>query len=160
MSIENKDEKEKLSWREIDKLKDQSSHISQEKSSPKPSKRSEWVSKQYRKEIERLWMGKKGTDEYKKARNKIYNFHGTSKFNSAVKNFIADYGLPDDWNTLFLMLDYKKTDVVKEILLRLEDLYKTKSLTEIQGFRSKLEIMAMTTTNEELEKTIQSVLEK
>ena len=160
MSIENEKGEKKLSWREIDKLKDKSSHTSKDRSSPKPSKRAEWASKQYRKEIERLWMGKKGTDEYKKALNKIYNFHGTSKFNAAVKNFIADYGLPDDWNTLFLMLDYKKTDVVQEILVRLGSLYKTKSLTEIQGFRSKLEIMDMTTTDEELKKIIKSVLEE
>ncbi|MBN2466834.1 MAG: hypothetical protein JXD19_01675 [Deltaproteobacteria bacterium] len=158
MNTYDEEKREKPSWSERDKMKDQSRHVSQEKSYPKKSKRSEWISKQYRKELERLWKGKKGTDAYKKALNEIHNLHGSSKFNASAKKFIDEYGLPDDWNTLFLFLDYRKADVVKDVLLKLNDLHQTKSLTEIQGFKAKLEIMATNTTNETLRQTIHEIL--
>ena len=159
MSTYDDDEREKLSWSEIDKRKDRSKHVSGEKTSYKKSKRSEWALKQYRKEAERLLMGKKGTDAYKKARNAIHDRHGTPKFNAAVKSFIKEYGLPDDWDTLFLFLDYKDTVTVEEVLSRLMDSYQERSLTEMQGFRAKLEIMKPTVKDENLKSAIEEILE-
>ena len=54
------DEKEKLSWSEIDKLKNRSRHVSREKPAYKQSKRSQWAKHQYLKEAEKLFKGKKG----------------------------------------------------------------------------------------------------
>jgi len=160
MSNYDEEEREKLSWREIDKLKDGSKHVSREKPPYRRSKRSEWAQKQYRKEAERLFMGKKGSDEYKKAINEIHNRHGTPKFNSVVKNFIKKYGLPDDWDTLFLLLDYKEVDTVGEVLSKLKNDYRERSSIEMQGFRAKLEIVAMTTGDKELRETVQEALKE
>jgi len=160
MSAYEEDEREKLSWSEIDKRKDGSKHVSGEKASYKKSKRTEWALKQYRKEAEKLLMGKKGTDAYKKARNAIHDRHGTPKFNAAVKGFIREYGLPDDWDTLFLLLDYKDTDTVGDVLLRLMGSYRERSLTEMQGFRAKLEIMETTTKDEKLREAVEAILQE
>lgn len=160
MSTYDEEEKEKLSWREIDKLKDGSKHVSRQKPSSKKSKRSEWAQKQYRKEAERLFMGKKGSDEYKKGITEIHNRHGTPKFNAVVKKFIKKYGLPDDWDTLFLLLDYKEVDTVGEVLSKLKNDYREKSSRGMQGFRAKLEIMAMTTGDTELRESVQEVLKE
>ena len=160
MSPYDEDEREKLSWSEIDKRRDRSTHVSGEKASYKKSKRSEWALKQYRKEAEKLLMGKKGTDAYKKARNAIHDRHGTPKFNAAVKSFIKEYGLPDDWDTLFLFLDYKDTVTVEEVLSRLMGSYQERSLTEMQGFRAKLEIMEPTVKDENLKDVIEAILEE
>ena len=64
---------ERLSWSEIDKLKDRSEHISRDK--PKfrknTSVKEEWAKKQYLKEAEKLFSGvKEETKEQKKARKK------------------------------------------------------------------------------------------
>jgi hypothetical protein len=158
MSTYDDDEREKLSWSEIDKRKDRSKHVSGDKASYKKSKRSEWALKQYRKEAERLLMGKKGSDAYKKARNAIHDRHGTPKFNAAVKSFVREYGLPDDWDTLFLLLDYKDTFTVEEVLSRLMDSYRERSLTEMQGFRAKLEIMETTIKDEKLKGVVETIL--
>lgn len=160
MSTYDEDEREKLSWSEIDKRKDSSKHVSGEKASYKKSKRSEWALKQYRKEAEKLLMGKKGTDAYKKARNAIHDRHGTPKFNAAVKSFIREYGLPDGWDTLFLLLDYKDTATVGDVLLRLMGSYRERSLTEMQGFRAKLEIMETTTKDEKLREAVETILQE
>ncbi|MBW1679126.1 MAG: hypothetical protein JRJ08_03140 [Deltaproteobacteria bacterium] len=160
MSTYDEEESEKLSWREIDKLKDGSKYVSREKTSDRRSKRSEWAQNQYRKEAERLFMGKKGSDEYKKGIHEIHNRHGTPKFNSVVKNFIKKYGLPDDWDTLFLLLDYKEGDTVGEVLSKLKNDYRERSSMEMQGFRAKLEIVAMTTGDKELRETVQEALKE
>jgi hypothetical protein len=152
------DEEEKLSWKEIDKRKDQSKHVSQDRSETKKVRLHNWAAKQYRKELERLWMGKKGTEECRKSLGEIHKRHGTSKFNTTVKNFVKEYGLPDDWETLFLLLDYRDVNTVKEVLVKLIELYPDKSLTEMQGFRAKLDIMAMTTPNEKLKESFREAL--
>ena len=154
----DEDDREKLAWREIDKLKDKSKHTSREKPAFRQSKRSEWVQKQYRKEAEKLFMGKKGTQEYKKARNELYNRHGTQKFPLVAKKFIREYGFPEDWDTLFLFLDHKEVATVKEVMLKLKNNYRERSLTEMQGFRAKLEIIAMTTRDKGLREMIKEVL--
>ena len=156
----DEDDREKLSWREIDKQKDKSKHASQEKPVFKKSKRSEWIQKQYRKEAEKLFMGKKGTPEYRKARNELYNRHGTPKFPAIAKKFIQEYGLPDDWDTLFLFLDHKDVGTVKEVILKLKSNYRERSLTAMQGFRAKLEIIAMTTADKGLREIIQEVIKE
>ena len=154
------DEKERLSWREIDKRKDRSKHYSQEKPAVKKSKRAEWIQKQYRKEAENLFMGKKATPEYKKDRNELYDRHGTTKFPAIAKKFIQKYGLPEDWDTLSLFLDHKDTGTVKEVIFKLKSNYRERSLTAMQGFRAKLEIIAMTTSNKELRGIVQEVLKE
>jgi len=154
----NNEDKEKLSWREIDKLKDRSKHTIPEKPVYKKSRRDDWLQKKYRKEIEKLFMGKKATPEYKKAIDELYNRHGTSKFNTLAKKFIQDYGLPDDWETLFLFLDHKESDIVREVILKLKENYRNRSLSEMQGFRAKLEIIAMTTVDKGLKKFVEQIL--
>jgi len=156
----DEDDREKLSWREIDRQKDKSKHASQEKPVFKKTKRSEWIQKQYRKEAEKLFMGKKGTPEYRKARNELYNRHGTPKFPAIAKKFIQEYGLPDDWDTLFLFLDHKDADIVKEVILKLKSNYRERSLTAMQGFRAKLEIIAMTSADKGLREIIQGVIKE
>ncbi len=152
------DEEEKSSWSEIDKRKDQSKHVSNDRTQNKKSRLHNWAAKQYRRELERLWMGKKGTEECRKALSEIHKRHGTTKFNSTVKNFVREYGLPDDWETLFLLLDYRDVDTVKEVLHKLIELYPDKGLTEMQGFRSKLDIMTMTATNDKLKDAFREAL--
>lgn len=160
MSTYNDEEKEKLSWRDIDKRKDESKHVSRERPYHKKSKLSRWALKQHLKEAEKLFMGKKGTEEYKRALNEIHKRHGTPKFNPVVKSFVKEYGLPDTWDTLFLLLDYKEPDIVTEVMSKLKGHYRERSLNEMQGFRAKLEIIAMTNKKEVLRTTAQKILEE
>ncbi|HNR13058.1 MAG TPA: hypothetical protein PKM59_07095 [Thermodesulfobacteriota bacterium] len=158
MNSYDDEERERPSWSEIDKRKDQSRHVSAERAQPKKSRLHTWAARQYRKELERLWMGKKGTEECRKALGEIHKRHGTPKFHTTVKAFIKEYGLPDDWETLFLLLDYRDVDTVREVMEKLKDLYPEKGLTEMQGFRAKLDIMASTAGNEKLRESARTVL--
>jgi hypothetical protein len=144
-------EREKISWREIDRRRDRSPHAPKE--TPEDhvrSRRSEWVMKKYRKEADRLFMGKKGTKKHQKARNDIDRYHGTDQFETAVKSYLDQYGLPDDWSTLSLLLDYSDSEKVVQALAAMKGLYETRNLIEKQGFKAKVDILAMTASDSDL----------
>ncbi|OGP86755.1 MAG: hypothetical protein A2156_09875 [Deltaproteobacteria bacterium RBG_16_48_10] len=147
----DEDEGEKISWREIDRRKDRSPYAPKE--TPKDrvrSHRSEWVMKKYRKEADKLFMGKKGTKKHQKARNDIDRYHGTDQFETAVKAYLDQYGLPDNWSTLSLLLDYSDSQKVLQALAAMKDLYEARSPIEKQGFKAKVDILAMTASDSDL----------
>ncbi|MEW6377458.1 MAG: hypothetical protein AB1502_16915 [Thermodesulfobacteriota bacterium] len=147
----DEDERDKISWREIDRRKDRSPYAPKE--TPKErerSRRSDWVIKKYRKEADRLFMGKKGTKKHQKARNDIDRYHGTDRFETAVKAYLDQYGLPDDWSTLSLMLDYSDAEKVLQALAAMKNLYESRSPMEKQGFKAKVDILAMTASDSDL----------
>lgn len=152
-------EKEKPSWRDIDRMKDRSRHVSKDRTEPRPkSPKKEWAQKMYLKEIANLFKGKKASKEHAIALREIHERTGTKKFNTAVKNYLKEYGLPEDWSTLFLLLDYKDTDVVRQAALALKELSGEVSLSLKEGLKSKLNIIAMTTSNEDLRDVAEEIL--
>ncbi len=147
----DEDERDRISWREIDRRKDRSPYAPKEPPKFKDrSRRSEWMMKRYRKEADRLFMGKKGTKKHQKALSEIDHYHGTDRFDEVVKDYLDQYGLPDDWNTLSLMLDYSDPEKVLEVLDMMKGLYEARTPVEKQGFRAKLDILAMTTNNSDI----------
>lgn len=103
-------------------------------------------------------MGKKGSDKHKADHSAIYESHGSAQFAEAVNTYLEQYGLPDDWSTLSLLLDYDESAVVREAIGALKMQYETKTALERQGFRSKLEILAMTTRDENLREFVEEIL--
>ena len=117
--------------------------------------------KKYRKEADKLFMGKKGTKKHLKALGDLDRLHGTEQFEAAVKAYLDQYGLPDDWSTLSLVLDCSDPETVGEALKAMRPQYETRSLIERQGFKAKLDILAMTTRDGDLrdlaEETLKSL---
>jgi hypothetical protein len=154
------DRDEKPSWREIDQKKDRSQHLSNEAPDSKPkSPRKEWAQKMYLKEIENLFKGKKSTKEHDVALEAIHQRAGTKKFNTAVKKYIKEYDLPDDWSTLFLLLDYKETKIVLKVIAVLKEMSADEPLSLKEGFKSKLNIMVMTAENDDIREAAEETLE-
>jgi hypothetical protein len=155
----DEDERENISWREIDRIKDRSPYAPKE--APKErekSRRSEWVMRKYRKEADKLFMGKKGTKKHQKARNDIDRFHGTDQFEAAVKAYLDQYGLPDDWSTLSLLLDYSDAQEVLKALTVMRNLYEARTPMEKQGFKAKVDILAMTSRDNDLRDFAEEIL--
>ena len=152
------EERERLSWREIDKLKDQSAHVTREKSYRKKSFPSEWAKKQFLKQAEQLFTGKKGSEEHKAAYNAIHKHYGSGKFQSAVKKYLSQYDLPDDWGTLLLLLDYKDKGIVKRALYALKEMYGAMSPLEKQGLKGKIDTLALTAKDDELRELAENIL--
>jgi len=153
-------DEDRPSWREIDRRRDRSSHVSHGRSKRRGGEsQSSWLQKQYRKEAEKLFMGKKGSEKHRVDHNAIYEAHGSIRFGDAVRNYLEEYGLPDDWSSLSLLLDYDESVVVREVIQALRKLYEARTALEKQGFRSRLEILVMTTRDEDLREYVQEVLD-
>jgi hypothetical protein len=153
------DDEDRPSWREIDRRKDRSSHAPRDRSERRgKSAQSSWLQKQYRKEAEKLFTGKKGSDKHKAAHSAVYESHGSVRFAEAVRTYLEEYGLPDDWSTLSLLLDHDDPAVVRETIGLLKGQYETRTAIEKQGFRSRLEILAMTTKDDDLREFVEEVL--
>ncbi|MGD8774236.1 MAG: hypothetical protein PVF44_02890 [Syntrophobacterales bacterium] len=153
------DERERPSWREIDRKRDRSRHVSRDKSSrQEKSLRSTWAKEQYLKEVDKLFQGEKGGKEHKKALNAIHSHYGTSKFAASVKKYLKTYGLPEDWSTLMLLLDYKDVEVVVQVIEALKTLAVERSLVEREGFKNKLEILSITGSSSQVTSLAERVL--
>jgi len=151
-------EREKPSWREIDRKKDRPYAPKEAPKERQPSHRSDWMRKQYRKEADKLFLGKKATKKYQKALEEMETLQGTDQFDQAAKAFLDEFGLPDDWSTLSLFLDYSDADKVIQILNTMRDLYEKRTHIEQQGFRSKLQILGMTASDSDLRDLVEEML--
>jgi len=160
-SDSNHDEREKPSWREIDRRRDRSRHVSRdERSRKEKSLRSTWAKEQYLKEVDKFFAGKKGGKEHKTALNAIHRAYGTSKFASSVKKYLQKYGIPDDWSTLMLLLDYKDDEVLQQVIEVMKVLAPERSAMERHGFKDKLEILSFTTSSSQILSLVESVLQE
>ena len=157
------DRDDRPSWSDIDKRRDRSRHVrdEQHESRKTPSAHDEWIKKQYRKEIEKLFKGaKEETEEQKKSRMDIDRSYGTGRFNSAVKQYVKQHGLPGDWGTLILMLDHKDTAIVLQSLEALRKMVPESTPAEQEGFRSRVKIIAMTAEDESVQECAEQMLEE
>ncbi len=103
-------------------------------------------------------MGKKGTKKHQKARDDIDRFYGTEQFETAVKSYLDEYGLPEDWNTLSLLLDYSDSEKVLQALQAMRNLYDARSPVEKQGFKAKVDILSMTAKDGEVRSFAEEML--
>jgi len=86
----------------------------------------------------------KGTKEHKAAVDVIHRSYGSDKFSSAVRRYLETYGVPTEWGTLLLLLDYKEDEILAEAIKKLKDLAPKRTPVEKQGLRNKLEILTLT----------------
>lgn len=153
------------SWREIDRRKDQSLHRRlkekrEKESAPKAIQQSEWLKEKYLKEVEKLFAGKKGQPGYEKALKKLQNAYGTPRFNKVARDFVKEYGLPEEWNLLLLFLEAKESQLVSEALEVLIKLYPERSPLEKQGFQAKVRTLSLVSDSEAIKQKAKKILEE
>jgi len=155
------DDREKLSWREIDRMRDGSRHTGGgRKSYQERTLRSDWAKKQHLREAEKFFQGRKGSDSYKAADRALHEKYGTPGFQEAAKNFLQEFGLPDDWGSLLLVLDYPDPKWVKEALTALKTMCPKRSLLEQKGFKGKAKVLVMTTSDKGVRLEAEKILEE
>ena len=152
------DERDRPSWREIDRKRDRSRHVARDKTSRKENSiRSTWAKQQYLKEVGKFFQGEKGGKAHKVALDAIHRHYGTGKFASSVKKYLKKYGIPDDWSTLMLLLDYKDDEVLVQVIEALKEIALERSPLERQGFKDKLEILSFTASSTQIISLVERV---
>ncbi|OAG28340.1 hypothetical protein [Thermodesulfatator autotrophicus] len=156
------DERERPTWREIDKMRDRSPHTRHRKDETalESALKDKWMKERYLKEVEKLFAGKKGTPEHDKALSRIHKSYGTNRFNKAVRDYVKEYGLPEDWGTLILLLDHRDVEIVCGAMKALKELYPAKGPVEKQGFLSKMRVLSMTAKSEKVQEEAMALLDE
>jgi len=149
MTPKDDDDRERPSWREIDQRRDRGQHGTPKKPGP-PKKVAEKVRQQALAQAEALFKGKRARPEYQKDLRQLEALHGTKKFTVFVKNFLQEYGLPEEWGGLTRLLDYPDGEVVVRVLEAMARQAGARSRVEQQGFKGRLQVMALTSPYEEV----------
>jgi hypothetical protein len=157
MAPKDDDDRERPTWREIDQRRDR-----QQPGAPKkarvPKKEAEKVRQQALAQAEALFKGKRGRPEYRAALKELEALHGTKKFNNFVKNFLLEYGLPEEWGALTRLLDYPEAEVVAQVLEAMAGQLESRSRVEQQGFRGRLQVLALTSPHPEVRSRAEEIL--
>lgn len=161
--MSREDEKKKLSWREIDKLKDQSGLSKLRRKLEKKDKTNlieDQKNKQrYLKELEKLFTDKQELEK-QNFLEKLHKQYGTKNFKKLAKEFIEKYGLPGDWRTLILFLDLEEEEIVLKVLEKIREEFPKRSISEKQGILSKLKTLALTSKAETISYKAESLLKE
>lgn len=157
------DERKKLSWREIDKLKDASGLTKlrrklekKEKTAPKEDKKAK---ERYMKELEKLFSSKNdtGKEEFLK---KIHQSVGKKDFKKLVLEFYHKFGLPDSARDLLLFLDVDEKELFLNILEKIKEKFSEFNLQERQGLIAKLKSLSMSLKDDLLSFRIERLLKE
>jgi len=157
MAPKDDEDRERPSWREIDQRRDR-----QQPGAPKkprlPKKEAERMRQQALAQAEALFKGKRGRPEYRAALRELEALHGTKKFAVFVKKFLQEYGLPEEWGALTRLLDYPEPEVMVEVLGAMAAQARSRSRVEQQGFKGRLQVLALTSHYSEVRRLAEEIL--
>jgi hypothetical protein len=138
------DNDERPSWRDIDKKRERSSHVSRDRQEKTRPGADRWDTGRYKKALEKLFLGDKGTIEHGQLYNKMHKSYGSPAFLRAAQEYIAKYGPPDDTSTLLLLLDAKNQEIIIMAIDKLQKVFDGVSPREKDDIRRKLSIVSLT----------------
>lgn len=137
------DDRERLSWREIDKRRDRPGERPPTQERPS-KKQAEWVRKMALQQAEALFRGKRARPEYQKALKELEAARGTKKFVAVARKFLEEYGLPEEWGALNLLLDFPDAEVAGQALQAMAAMAEKRTRVEQQGFKGRLQVLQLT----------------
>jgi hypothetical protein len=151
------DDRERPSWREIDRRRDGSRHRAP--AQPRvPKKQAEKLRLQALAQAEALFKGKRARPEYQTDLKKLEASHGSKRFPALAKKFLEDYGLPEEWGALTRLLDYPDAAVVVEVLRTMANQLKERSRVEKQGFKGRMQVLALTSSDADVRRVAEEIL--
>jgi hypothetical protein len=151
------EERERPSWREIDQRRDGSRHRAKAPA-PTPKIQAELIRKQALAQAEALFKGKRARPEYKTDLKKVEASHGSKKFPVLAKKFLEEYGLPEEWGALMRFLDYDDPGAGTEVLQAMAGQMDQRSRVEKQGFKGRLQVLALTSPHQAIRRTAEAIL--
>jgi hypothetical protein len=153
----NDEERERPSWREIDQRRDGSRHRAKAPP-PVPKAQAESIRKQALAQAEALFQGKRARPEYPTDLKKLEAAHGSKKFPALAKQFLEEYGLPEEWGALTRLLDYDDPTTGAEVLRAMASQVESRSRVEKQGFRGHLQVLAITSPHPGIRRVAEEIL--
>jgi hypothetical protein len=151
------DDRERPSWREIDQRRDGSRHRGKA-SPPVPKAQAESIRQQALAQAEALFKGKRARPEYQTDLKRLEAGHGSKKFPALAKKFLEEYGLPEEWGALTRFLDYDDPAAGVKVLQAMAGQASMRSRVERQGFKGRLQVLALTSPHPEIRRAAEDIL--
>lgn len=143
-------EKKKLSWREIDKLKDASGLAKlrrklekREGTTPTEDKK---LKERYLKELDKLFH--KRDVEKEEWLKKLHQAVGKKDFQKIALLFYEKFGLPEEGRDLIPFFDVEAREIVLKVLEKIKENFAKFSYTEKQAILAKLKAINLSTKDE------------
>ena len=136
----SRDDRERLSWSEVDKLRSQPRPRPGDRRGP-PPKEQERLKEQALKHADSLFFVNQGGAAGARLATAMRDAHGTPELADACRAFLSDVGLPKDPSLLSLFLDTGDTELV---VMALEALLETKNAGGLEvssGLRVQLRVL-------------------
>ncbi len=152
--------REKKSWKELDQMRDRGI-----KPTKTMSKQAEFAQKRAssaaKKELESLFSGS-ALNKGKAAKiEEIQSHRGKPTYYQKMTDYIAEFGVPLDWDTQMFFLDHRDAKTVIQILDEMKKRAPTQPLQKQDVLAKKLDVMALSTFDPDLHakiKELQSAL--
>lgn len=150
---DDRDERPRRSWREIDRMRDGSGHGRAEPrpTSPAARERAREATRQYVKKLDGLFADGTGGAEGERLAAAVREAHGTAELAGACRAYRNAVGLPQDPSLLSIFLDADDAELVREALGGLEMLRDAGRLELTRGLRSQLRMLAQGSDDEAAE---------
>jgi len=158
------EDRKKLSWREVDKLKDQSGLAKLRKKREKAERTEsplldETKKKSYLKELEKLFQ-EKTSKEKEEALKRLHQRAGQRDFKKLALEFVEKFGIPTDAMTLLLFLDSKEKELILRIIEFIKENFSLFSKEDLDALISKLKTLRYTVTDPAVAFKVEKVLKE
>jgi hypothetical protein len=155
------DDRERPSWRDIDKMKDKSSAKSSMDKISSKKLHSSYLGKKYKRMLDDMFSGeKKRPREQQNKLQEILDAVATPKFKELVMAYIESYGMPDEWDVLIEMITLRDKELLCHTIDSLMALTPEQSPAKKDILKSKLRTLANTTRHAQVEKKAKEAVER
>lgn len=147
------DERKKLSWREIDKLKDASGLAKlrrkrERETSPSRQAEDRRVKERYLKELEKLFS--REDSEREELLKRLHQSVGKKDFKKLALLFYEKFGFPDEARDLLPFFDIEEREILMKLLDKVRERFLQFNPFERQALISRMKTLQLSTRDEYL----------
>ena len=123
-----------------------------------PKVQADLIRKQALAQAEALFKGKRRRPGYQTDLKKLESSHGRQENLPGWKFLREEYGLPEEWGALTRFLDYDDPIAVVAVLQAMAGQLEKRSRVEKQGFKGRLQVLALTSPHPEIRRAAEEIL--
>jgi len=139
---DDKGDRPRRSWREIDAMRGRSRHTSSsEPRGPAAKERSRAATQHYLKQLDGLFSKARGGAEGERLENAVRDAFGTPAMADACRAYRDALGLPEDAGLLTLFLDARDPAILVPVLDALHAAQRSGTLRATSGLRTQLRLL-------------------
>jgi hypothetical protein len=157
------DDREKLSFSERDKRRREKQRAGGGNGNGDRSKnprRSRWASEAYKRKVDERLFGRKGDAARQRLEDRLRESQGSPAFLRTYREYIRDYGMPEDMQLLLMLLDLEDEREGLKVMEALEARAGTVPPEQKNLLRGRLRNLEMSTSSDALADAATSLLSR